>query len=304
MIAPLLATIGLLVATTAGAPAQGAPGPAPASEAAGDAGVVLDFADHLLKSGEPYRAAGEYERFLFLCGGCERAAYARRMLAESYRRGGRPREAAVRFRAVAEAYPESPDGREAARAAAESLEEAGVPGEASDAYRAFASRWPGDPAAAESWDRALRTALRAHDADRVAATLALPAPAGAPVIDLAGLRDAVQTQHAPRRSPAVAGTLSALLPGAGYVYAGAYRDAVMAFVVNALFASGAWIAYDHEQYALAGMLAGLEIFWYGGNVVGAVNAADRFNARAEDRHWRGLERKWVPAAAATVSFRF
>ena len=70
MIAALLASV--LVAGSAGDPA-----PATAVTTSG-ADVVLEFADHLLASGEPYRAAGEYDRYLFLCGACPRATYARR----------------------------------------------------------------------------------------------------------------------------------------------------------------------------------------------------------------------------------
>jgi hypothetical protein len=102
-------------------------GEATAASASG-AGVVLDFADHLLDAGEPFRAAGEYERYLFLCPVCERVPYAQRRLAEAHRRGGRARDAAARFAAVAAAHPDSPEAPISARAAAESLEEAGSPG--------------------------------------------------------------------------------------------------------------------------------------------------------------------------------
>lgn len=289
MIAAFLATV--LVSTSGGV----------AGTSTSGAGVVLDFADHLLAGGEAFRAAGEYERYLFLCPACERSAYAERKLAESFRRGGRSRDAAARYRAVAAAHPESPEAPIAAVSAAESLEEAGAPGEASDAYRAYLAQFPGDRGASEAWTRSLRTALRAHDAARVRAALQVAAPAGASDVDAAGLL--ADLDRAPRRrSPALAGTMSALLPGAGHVYAGRYRDGVMALVVNALFIGGAYIAYDHDQYALAGALGSAEIFWYGGSVVGAVNAADRHNRRAESQHYKSLERKWVPAAGLSLRF--
>ena len=291
MIAALIATV---MVSTSGAGA----GTATASSGAG---VVLDFADHLLNGGEPFRAAGEYERYLFLCPACERAPYAERKLADAFRRGGRSREAAARYQAVAASHPDSPDAPIAAASAAESLEEAGSPGEASDAYRAYLSQFPREPMAAEAWTRSLRTALRANDAARVRTALGVAAPAGAPDVDEAGLLAALDRRPS-RRSPALAGTMSAILPGAGHVYAGRYRDGVMAFVVNALFIGGAVIAYDHDQYALAGALGGAEIFWYGGSVVGAVNAADGHNRRAEALHYKSLERKWVPSAALSLRF--
>ena len=131
--------------------------------------------------------------------------------------------------------------------------------------------------------------------------LEVAAPAGAPEVDDAGLLADLDRPPS-RRSPALAGTMSAILPGAGHVYAGRYRDGVMALVVNALFIGGAYIAYDHDEYALAGALGGAEVFWYGGSVVGAVNAADRHNHRADSQHYRSLERKWVPAAGLSLRF--
>lgn len=290
--AAILATI--LVSGSAGG------GAATATSTSG-AGVVLEFADHLLDAGEPYRAAGEYERYLFLCPSCDRSAYAERKLADAWRRGGRAREAAARYRALVTAHPESPEAPLAAAAAAESFEDAGAPGEASDAYRAYLSQFPHERGAAEAWTRSLRTALRANDATRVRAALEAPSPDGAQTVDEAGLLADLDRRPS-RRSPALAGTMSAVLPGAGHFYAGRYRDGVMAFVVNALFIGGAVIAYDHDQYALAGALAGAEIFWYGGSVVGAVNAADRHNRRAESLKYKSIERKWVPAAALSLRF--
>lgn len=299
MIVLLAATV--LSVTTGGAPAHAERTRIDHAVSTSGAGVVLEFADHLLDTGEPFRAAGEYERYLFLCGGCERVPYAERRLAESFRRGGRPKDAAARFSAVAAAHPDSPEAILAARSAAESLEEAAAPGLASDAYRAFVKSWPDEPDAGEAWSRALRTAFRAHDKDRVEKALETPRPAGAPAIDAAAVRDDL-TDEPGRRSPALAGVMSAVLPGAGHVYAGRARDGIMALLINALFISGAVIAWDHEQYALAGAIGAAEIFWYGGNVVGAVNAADRYNRRSEDRYYKSLERKHVPSAALSVRF--
>lgn len=289
MIAALFTAV--LVSTSAGGAAASS-GP----------GVVLDFADHLLDGGEPFRAAGEYERYLFLCPGCDRVPYAQRRLAEAHRRGGRARDAAARFAAVAAAHPDSPEAPISARSAAESLEEAGAPGEASDAYRSFVTRFPGEPDIGEAWARSVRTALRAHDPDRVRASLGTPPPPRAPRVDRAALLHDLETRRPGHRSPALAGLMSAALPGAGHMYSGRLRDGVMAFLVNALFLSGAYIAYDHEQYAVAGALGAAEVFWYGGSIVGAVNAADRYNRRAEDAYFRSLERKWIPAAALSLRF--
>lgn len=263
--------------------------------------AVLGFADHLLSNGDAHRAIAEYERFLWLCGDCEKAAYAELRIAEAQRRAGRVDESIASYRLVIGSFPEKSEARDAAKALPETLEAARRPGDASDAYRSFVALHADDPAAPEMAVRAVRTALRAHDVSRL--ELAVPiVPAGATSGDLAALVRAAKSGRPSRRSPAVAGTLAVVLPGAGHFYAGRFRDGVTAFIVNALFTSAAVIAWRQEQYAIAGVLGGLELFWYGGNVVGAVNASHRFNGAAADAHWRELEKKYLPLPAVSVRF--
>jgi TolA-binding protein len=81
----------------------------------------------------------------------------------------------------------------------------------------------------------------------------------------------------PKKSPTLAGTMSAIIPGSGQVYAEHYRDGLMAFVVNGLFIAGTIAAIDNENYALAGIVGGVGVPFYVGNVYGAANAARKWN---------------------------
>ena len=81
----------------------------------------------------------------------------------------------------------------------------------------------------------------------------------------------------PPKSPFLAGTLSALLPGSGQVYATRYKDGAMAFIVNALFISGTVVALNNENYALAAIVGGVGLPFYIGNIYGAANAANKWN---------------------------
>jgi hypothetical protein len=69
------------------------------------------------------------------------------------------------------------------------------------------------------------------------------------------------------KSPGLTGTLSALLPGAGQLYTGAYRDAGLAFALNAAFIWAAIEAFDHDNRVLGGILGFFEIGWYGGRSI-------------------------------------
>jgi hypothetical protein len=295
----MLAVAAILVATSAGTPA----GAKPSALAPADA--LLAFADDLLTRDEPYRAIGEYDRFLFVCGDCERAPYASLRRAEALRLAGDARGAEEAYRRVSERWPAKTEGRDAGVQVGFMLESAGDPGAASDAYRMFATAHPSDAVAPEEATLALRTALRAHDRSRVALAIPLAAPGatGSPR-ELRGLITEMNATRAPHRSPALAGALSAAVPGAGHVYAGQYRTGAVAFVTNALFVGATVIAAQKKEWAVAGTLGGLEVFWYGGSVVGAMNAADRFNDRSEDARWRGLEQRWLGTPMIPVSFQF
>ncbi len=80
-----------------------------------------------------------------------------------------------------------------------------------------------------------------------------------------------------KKSPALAGALSTVLPGSGQMYAEHYKDGLMAFLVNGLFIAGTVAAIDDENYALAGIVGGIGLPFYLGNVYGATKAARKWN---------------------------
>lgn len=91
--------------------------------------------------------------------------------------------------------------------------------------------------------------------------------------------------HSPK-SPWMALTLSALLPGAGQFYTRHYADGVMAFFWNATFLGGGAYTYQLEQRAgrphsvsILALFAGL--IFYGANLAGAYGSAHQYNAHQE-----------------------
>ena len=97
----------------------------------------------------------------------------------------------------------------------------------------------------------------------------------------ARIRDELQTPL-PHRSPLLAGTLSAVVPGSGQVYCRRYKEGLWAFVVCGAFAFASYEAFDHdlEWVGAATTLTGLS--WYSGNIYGATSAAHKYNRRARD----------------------
>ncbi len=86
---------------------------------------------------------------------------------------------------------------------------------------------------------------------------------------------------ASKKQPKLAGILS-IIPGGGYLYCGRYQDALMAFLLNGGLIYAAYEAFDHELYALAGVISFVEIGFYSGNIYGAVSSAHKYN-QAKDK---------------------
>jgi len=95
----------------------------------------------------------------------------------------------------------------------------------------------------------------------------------------------------PLKSPGLAGTLAAILPGSGHFYTGRVRDGVTAFLLNGVFIWGAVESYNNEDYAVAGILTFFELGWYFGNIYSATSSAHKYNKRLKDGYIRDLKEK-------------
>ncbi|NCC50323.1 MAG: membrane protein insertion efficiency factor YidD [Spartobacteria bacterium] len=90
------------------------------------------------------------------------------------------------------------------------------------------------------------------------------------------------TEDFPFRSPALAGTLSAIVPGSGQVYCGRYQEGFWAFVVCGAFAFASYEAFDHDLDWVGAVTTLTGLSWYSGNIYGATSAAHKYNRRARD----------------------
>lgn len=117
----------------------------------------------------------------------------------------------------------------------------------------------------------------------------------------AGLRARVLKLHRryearPRKRPWLAGGLSAILPGAGQLYAGSLEGAAVAFALNgALIGSTVELAREELYFSAAAAGVAASIF-YVGNVLNAADLAGRYNERAAAPLRAPLERALVPEA--------
>ena len=79
------------------------------------------------------------------------------------------------------------------------------------------------------------------------------------------------------KSPFLAGTLSAIIPGSGYLNSKHYDTALTSFVINGLFIWAIKDAVLAEQYGIASAATVFGLGWYIGNIEGSVKAAIKQN---------------------------
>jgi TM2 domain-containing membrane protein YozV len=105
-----------------------------------------------------------------------------------------------------------------------------------------------------------------------------------------------QYPRLPEKSETLAAVMSAVLPGSGYIYADRVGDGITAFLINALFIAGTIAAINAENYAVAGIVGGIGLPFYVGNIYGSANAAKKWNL--------GVKRELRNKVFLTLDFDF
>lgn len=105
-----------------------------------------------------------------------------------------------------------------------------------------------------------------------------------------------QTYMRFKKSPALAGTLNALLPGMGYLYLGQKQTAFTSFCLNSLFIAATGYFIKEGNIPAAVITAGFESGWYFGGIVGARENAVFYNERLYEKesHVRLRDHKLYP----------
>jgi len=261
--------------------------------------VQLGLGDAFMADGEYYRAVTEYLRYLYLFPAAERAPYALLQIGLAHFRGGEYQRAIDYFARVRATY--SPEYF-AAAAYHEGLsyERLNQPAKAQDAFERAAIF---NPAAAPAREALLGKALgRVRLGDLAGGRTELERfqslypeePRTSNIVQAEALIDAQSA--APRKSPLLAGALSAVIPGSGQAYAGNYRDGLAALLVNGLFIARTAVAIDQENYATAAVVGGIGLPFYLGNIYGAANAANKWNL--------GMHQDLRNRLAVTLDYRY
>ena len=248
---------------------------------------VREFGDHLFRQGDYYRAITEYERFVFLAPEHPDAAEVRLRIGEAYYFGEKWDAAARVFRQL-DAADSGQDVRRlsALYLAAIAMRQQDVQ-RAIDLLERYLADHPDDAWRNDVICQLILLDLRSGCADAAARRLAAANAGGSAPLPL-GAADLEDWKRLPRKSPLLAGSLSALLPGAGQAYVGHWSDALLAFGLNAAFFWGTYEAFERDESVLGCFLLTLDTTWYFGNVYNAANGARRVNQTRQKRFFENL----------------
>lgn len=242
--------------------------------------VQMSLGDAFMAEGDYYRAITEYKKLTFLFPNSGRLSEALYQIGMAYYKGKDYKSAVNSFAKVRKTYTAS-NYSSAAFYEGLSYSKLGLPDKAALSFeraRLFDESHP-DAANAQ-----LALSLNALERGSVADSRAkldeflasYPDDQRVPGVKASfGLLDEYESQ--PRKSPALAGTMSAVIPGSGQMYAEHYKDGLMAFVVNGLFIAGTVAALNDDNYALAAIVGGVGLPFYVGNIYGAANVSRKWN---------------------------
>jgi tetratricopeptide (TPR) repeat protein len=256
-----------------------------------DEDLQMGLADRFFQEGDYYRAITEYKRFLFFFPQSPRADEAMQKIAKSYFNGKRWNEAIQAIDELGKVFPSSKFIPEAILLQGLSFAEKKDYAQARFFFRKVQEISPATPLADEAqWQIAL-TYVKEENWKEAGQEFRKVRPGsklyGRGEYFAQGLD---RIKEIPRKSPETAGILAAILPGAGHLYCERYRDAAIAFLLNGAFLWGIVESFDHQNYAVGGILTFFELGWYGGNIYSAVASAQKYNRKKEQEYLDSLEK--------------
>ncbi len=254
---------------------------------------ALRFAQSLFDEKDYYRAITEFKRVAFLAApGTPLERQARLGIGLSYQAGGKWDPAVEAFRLLSDGKIRDAFSARAALELGEIWRVMGEDVRAEQAYRAFLKDYPSSPDAARA-RRALAGCLvrltRLKEAEEI---LKDDAGAGA-------ARDSLEHPgDLSPKSPGLAGTLSAVLPGSGQWYAGRPVGGAAYFLATGALALTSAESYRTDRPALGALLLLGAVTAYASNIYGAVGDAHKANREAAEDYAGRIQDTLIPPSAA------
>ncbi len=250
---------------------------------------LLSYAESLFQEGDYYRAISEYKRFIYYYPSAKSVETASFRIAESYYKARRWQDAIDLFKIFIEKYPSSGKINDAFLLKGLSEKNVKRYDEALLSFEEILKKATGNVRHRAIYESALLYVER-EDWGRARETFSkIPGESG--LHDSAGRWNSglLRINDLPEKSPAVAGTLAAILPGSGHVYTERYRDALVSFFLNGAFIFAAIELFRHDNDIAGGIVTFFEIGWYTGNIYSAVSSAHKYNRRMKEEFIQKLK---------------
>jgi TolA-binding protein len=244
---------------------------------------MMSFADSLYSQKDYYRAITEYERVIFFYPQHPLAKVANFQIAESYFKGEKYDQAINLFDKLAKDNPSEETGIKSLFRLGEVHYQKSDYEKAKSSFAQFVEKYPGDSRVDSARMKIGWSSLSEGDwneAVKEFQTIPSDSPLHRQAEGLA--EEAKHYPEIPKKSPALAGVLSGLLPGAGQLYINKPRDSLISFLLNGAFIWASAESFRHHNNTTGGVLLFFEAGWYMGNIYNAVNGAKKYNLRAED----------------------
>jgi tetratricopeptide (TPR) repeat protein len=242
----------------------------------------FSFAESLFAEGDYYRAVSEYKRFAFLFPEdklVENCAY---RIGESYYKAKRWQETLQTFTSFIMKYPRSSMIPGALYHKAMAEEQLKRYTDALSTFQELIKSKSHEFTHKAVYQSAI-VLMEMEEWQQARETFSI-VPKESPLAKSASIiaSEILHMDDLPKKSPATAGTLAAVLPGAGHLYTERPRDALVAFLLNGAFILGAVELFHHENYVAGGIVTFFEIGWYTGNIYSAVSSAHKYNKRTRE----------------------
>ena len=239
-----------------------------------------NFAMHLYKQGEYFRAITEGKRYLFLFPDGKHTEKVLVLIADSYRDGGDEEGALVEYERFKREFPDSTLVVDVLYRIGRLLADNRKYKEASlyfDRITTHPNSSEMQIENARQWKilLALLTDKPSEEVNELVKQYSLEENREVEsVID--------EYEKINFKSPRLAGLYSTVIPGAGQLYIGRKRDATAAFVLNGLFIWGAFEAFNDDKVGIGILLTVFEVGWYSGNIYSAISGAHKHNRKRKD----------------------
>lgn len=261
------------------------------SSGTGEFKKQFDFAEYLFNEGDYFRAISEYKRFIFLYPDNQLVEKSRFRVCECYYKAGRWQEAIEALNKYIKDYPASPLREDAFYLKGLSEKELKHYEEAISALEVASSSFSEDLRNRSFFQIALVYVERENW--EMARTYFSKISEQSPLYPSAWTfsSELEKIDTIPQKSPGLAGTLAAVLPGAGHLYTERPRDALVAFLLNGAFIWAAVELFEDENYVAGGLVTFFELGWYTGNIYSAVGSAYKYNRRVKNEFIQNIKER-------------